>query len=166
VPPRAGAGPTLRWKKRHPELRRKIGWHLESGPRAWVGAAADVEAIRLDVCGYRAEICPLWDPCPVCPGAPNANLQPICQMTQCSILDVRTHESSECSTDLDCEVRASDCCGCSGGQSIALNPERAGAYYTLVCDPAADCPPCTPPDPTVLEAFCASDGHCDLRPVP
>lgn len=131
-----------------------------------IPTASDFDAVnesRLEA--HREAVCPAPQPCPGCPSGLNPNLSAYCDVDTCRVLDARAHPSSECATDADCVITSPRCCDCVGAEWISLHAGRTGEYYGLVCDPAADCLPCAPPEPTGIEAFCAADGHCDLRPL-
>lgn len=119
---------------------------------------------------HAAFVCP--DPggahCADCAVLPHGHLGAVCEAGRCTGYDVRQLPLSACTTDADCRVRTRDCCECGGatdrGSLIAV---RVGAdeYAALVCDETS-CPECLPTYPSNVEAYCAPDGHCDLRDVP
>jgi hypothetical protein len=128
------------------------------------------------IAGSRAEdhfarVCPDPDalPCPGCAVLPNPSLGATCEAGRCVGYDVRALELSACTADDDCRVRTRDCCECGGATDpsalIAVRADARADYAALVCDDLA-CPECVPVYPDTVEAFCAADGHCDVRPAP
>lgn len=117
-----------------------------------------------------ASVCP--DPggtgCPDCAIFANPSLGARCDAGRCVGYDVRQLPLSACTSDSDCRVRTRDCCECGGAidrASLIAVRVSGGDYSALVCDDLA-CPECEPIYPSDVEAFCAADGHCDLRDVP
>lgn len=131
----------------------------------------DFDAIRASrAADHMAFVCP--DPggtdCPDCVTFDNPSLGARCEAGRCQGYDVRRLPLSECASDAQCRVRTRDCCECGGATDRAsLVAVRVGSddYATLICDDLA-CPECAPAYPSSVEAFCAPDGHCDLRDVP
>jgi len=115
------------------------------------------------------DVCPAPVPCPECPSATNPDLLATCDSLACAAVDIRQHAASACVADTDCRLRTTGCCECGGATDpsslIAIAVTGEPLYSQLVCDPAAACPDCVPIYPTDVEAFCATDGHCDIRPV-
>ena len=109
-------------------------------------------------------------PCPGCASMDNPNLGAACEGGTCVGYDVRQRSLSSCTSDGDCRLRTRDCCECGGGTDfgslIALRVDGETSYQTLACEPDSACPECAPIYPTEFEAFCADDGHCDVRAVP
>jgi hypothetical protein len=76
---------------------------------------------------------------------------------------------SACTEDVDCRLRVTQCCECGGSTApwdlVAVAASKEALYVDLVCDAGQACDECLPQYPTDVEAFCASDGHCDVRPA-
>jgi len=130
----------------------------------------DVDAINAERMNeHFADVCPEPLPCPLCPVSRNPDLHATCSSGQCLALDIRKHTASACASDDDCRLRATGCCECGASTAtwdlIAFNDQNEGLYRDLVCDPGQGCDDCAPVYPTDVEAFCASDGHCDVRPA-
>ena len=130
---------------------------------------SDFDAINGDYAEeHRATVCD--DPTPACPRCatfPNPALGATCGAGLCQGFDVRAMDLSACTTDADCRLRVTECCPCGGDTSptslIAVRTDAEADYQALVCDDIA-CPECEPVYPTdMVEAFCADDGHCDVR---
>ncbi len=120
---------------------------------------------------YYASVCPEGLSCPPCVPAENPSLQTTCDAGRCEAFDVRRLELSACTSDAECRLRVPDCCECgadtSASRLIAIHVDEGGAYVSLVCGPSdAACPPCGAVYPDTVEAYCAADGHCDVRAVP
>lgn len=123
---------------------------------------------------YYESQCPGELECPACEPAWNANLQTTCNDAgRCEPFDVRRLPLSACTADEDCRLRVPECCECGApvdaARLIALNPDEVGAYTSLVCPsgaPSPDCHPCAAVYPDTVEAYCAPDGHCDVRVAP
>lgn len=120
---------------------------------------------------YYTSLCPEGVACPPCVPATNPSVQVTCDAGLCEAFDVRRRPLSACESDVDCRVRVMDCCECGADTSpprlIALNIDEVGAYTALVCDSlAGDCAPCGAVYPDDVVAYCAADGHCDLRAAP
>ncbi|HVU05155.1 MAG TPA: BPTI/Kunitz domain-containing protein [Polyangiaceae bacterium] len=131
---------------------------------------ADVDAVngaRVDE-HFRA-VCPKPVPCPKCGTAENPNLLATCTGGACRAVDVRNEHLAACRANSDCRLRVTGCCECGGSTAsaalIAIAVTEEAAYAALVCDPGTGCPACAPVYPKDVEAYCASDGHCDVRPA-
>lgn len=116
---------------------------------------------------YRKVVCPNPVACPACPTERNPDLLATCAAGSCKALDVRQHAASACTKDSECRLRVASCCECGGSVApsdlIAVSQEAL--YADLVCDPMTGCPACAPIYPTNVEAGCAIDGHCEVRPA-
>jgi hypothetical protein len=130
----------------------------------------EVDAVnegRLDE--HRNAICPgpvVCAPCQV-PSTKNPNLVATCSTDVCQARDFRTELATACATDGDCRLRFASCCECGGSTVgaglIAMNPSHESLFAALVCDPRQVCPDCAAIYPTDVAAYCASDGHCEVR---
>ncbi len=113
------------------------------------------------------DVCPSPTPCPLCPVANNPDLLATCEAWACEAVDIRRHFASTCASDDDCRLRVAGCCECGGSTApadlIAIAWLGEAGYRQLVCDPEQACPECAPVYPDEVEAWCASDGHCDIR---
>jgi hypothetical protein len=139
-------------------------------------ALEDVRAISRHFAEqYYESQCPGALECPACAPATNPSLQTTCNAGFCEAIDVRRLPLSACTSDDECRLRVPDCCECGAEVNpetlIALNVDQGGAYTPLVCGPFGDdpgedpCFPCAAEYPDTLEAYCAADGHCDIRPA-
>jgi hypothetical protein len=130
--------------------------------------AQDVDAVRVGMSSeadHRGDVCPMPPAsCPLCATSPNPALYPLCITSQCLVFDVRAQPLSACNITADCALVPHDCCGCGGGYASVRN-DAVAAFHATVCDPDATCMACGTP-PVGIEAFCAPDGHCDVRPIP
>ncbi|MFO0555712.1 MAG: hypothetical protein U0271_45470 [Polyangiaceae bacterium] len=131
---------------------------------------ADVDAVNSDkVDAHQQEVCPNPVPCPDCISLVNPDLLATCTEGTCTAIDVRKDAVSACTADTDCRLRTQGCCECGGSTAeedlIAVRVDAASDFAALACDPEVGCPACEPMYPTSVEAFCADDGHCDIRPV-
>lgn len=116
---------------------------------------------------HRESVCPdPGGPCPDCATMPNNFIGATCDAGWCEEYDLRSMELTACTEDSDCRLRVTDCCECGGDVSpaslIAIRSDAETDYAALVCDDT-DCPGCAPVYPTEVEAYCADDGHCDVR---
>lgn len=131
--------------------------------------STDVDAVRngaAPLAEHQAEVCDT--PTPVCPGcatSPNPALYPLCLAAQCVVFDVRSQPISMCASNADCALVTSACCDCASPY-ISVRSDAQTAFRATVCDPNDTCTPCGAPPPANLEAFCATDGHCDVRTRP
>lgn len=129
---------------------------------------ADVHAVRMGAApeaDHYDDVCPMPPmSCPACAEAQNPALFPLCLASRCNVFDVRTQPLSACTTNADCALVPHDCCGC-GGTYTSVRADAEEAFRNTVCDPTDTCEPCSTP-PTDLEAFCAPNGHCDVRAAP
>ncbi|MCA9520901.1 MAG: hypothetical protein KC609_08005 [Myxococcales bacterium] len=105
------------------------------------------------------EATPICQECATLP--PNENFVAICEQGVCSKYDARRSFLSSCSDATDCRAIWADCCGC-GPRVIAVAENQVTTWRQAVCDPRADCLPCTAVEPT-NEVTCDS-GHCALLP--
>lgn len=131
----------------------------------------DVTAIRHSrAAEYYALYCPGELECPACVPATNVNLQATCIEHSCEAIDVRRLPLSACTSDEQCRLRVPDCCECDADtrveRLIALNADEVDAYVELVCGSSAGACPCEATYPDTVEAYCAADGHCAIRPTP
>ena len=116
---------------------------------------------------HRDYVCPgPPPPCPRCATLQNPSLGATCESGLCRGFDVRAADLSRCSDARDCRLRVTGCCACGGDTSpyslIAIRQDAESDYQALVCDDA-DCDACEPVYPDGVEAFCADDGHCQVR---
>lgn len=116
---------------------------------------------------HREAVCPdPSGPCPGCATMPNNFLGATCDAGTCAEYDLRAMDLTACTEDTDCRLRVTGCCECGGdtsaGSLIALRTDAEADYGALVCDDTA-CDGCAPVYPTEVEAYCADDGHCDVR---
>lgn len=129
----------------------------------------DVDAVRIGASpesAHQAEVCDTPMPtCPACATAPNPALYPLCLSNRCTVFDVRAQPISACTSNTDCTLVTSACCDCAGPY-ISVRADAQTAFRTAVCDPNDTCMACGSPPPSNLEAFCAPDGHCDVRDTP
>jgi hypothetical protein len=130
--------------------------------------ANDVDAVRMGTAptaDHRNDVCPMPpSACPACATGENPALYALCLASRCTVLDVRTQPLSACTQNADCALVPHDCCGC-GGSYTAVHKDAVDAFHDTVCDTTDACVPCSTP-PVGIEAFCAPDMHCDVRPVP
>jgi hypothetical protein len=131
---------------------------------------ADVDGVNTEHSDeHRDEVCPEPAVCPACPTSTNPNLLATCMEKVCQAVDVRQNPVTTCAKDTDCRLRVAAWCECSDSTTvadlIAINATKESAYTSLVCDPGQMCPECQPIYPTSIEAYCAGDGHCDVRPA-
>lgn len=130
----------------------------------------DVVAVRWDraeeyrngVCGGSGPV-----PCPACASMENPHLSATCRAGACTAIDVRTDETSACSTDADCMLRyGTGCCEPCGTDSTSrLTAFRKDALAAVVrCLPnEGACPPCVPTYPSNARAACnAQTKHCEV----
>lgn len=127
----------------------------------------DVRAINSTHRDEFYAMCPM-PACPPCAPIDDPSLRPICLEGFCRVTDVRMLDLSTCNADSDCALRVTECCECGGDTSrlIAIRIDAGADYAELVCDPGQGCDLCAPVYPDTVEAFCAADGHCDVRPRP
>lgn len=131
-------------------------------------ALTDVDAVNKTQLGaHRTDVCPKPVPCPQCLTSTNPDLLATCDAGRCKALDVHTLPATACSRDDECRLRVTGCCECGGStepaQLIAVS--NPSLYVNLVCDPSQACPACAPVYPTSVEAYCAPDAHCAVRPA-
>ena len=102
--------------------------------------------------------------CPVLgPGEANApNYYAACESGHCQPVDVRTSALSACTADTDCALRnGTTCCGCGGGNLIAVSKQANVEQTFCASGPcAADCT--SSPLPPGVTAICTT-GHCAVR---
>jgi hypothetical protein len=108
-------------------------------------------------------------PCPaiVCPnsGPGEANIPnyyATCESGHCQPNDVRTSALSACTANSDCVLRnGTSCCGCGGGNLIAVSKQSNAEQTFCASGPcAADC--VSSPLPPGVTAVCTT-GHCAVR---
>jgi len=102
--------------------------------------------------------------CPMSqPGTANIpNYYASCESGHCQPVDVRTSALSACTADTDCALRnGTTCCGCGGGNLIAVSKQANVEQTFCAAGPcAADC--IASPLPPGVTAVC-STGHCAVR---
>lgn len=133
-------------------------------------ALEDVDGVNQDQLeAHKQAVCPTPVACSACPTQSNPDLFATCAEATCKAVDVRSDPSSECSADDDCRLRVTACCECGGSTAsfdlIALNRSKEAIYTKQVCDPMQACDLCLPVYPRDVEAHCAADGHCEVRPA-
>ncbi len=128
----------------------------------------DVDAVnRTGQADHRAAVCPEGAACPPCAPPETPHLIATCATRQCAAIDLRQHPVTACTRDDECRIRVPDCCECGADTRVErLIAVRAGsAIDALVCDSLSACRGCAPVYPDAVEAYCAADGHCAVRPV-
>jgi hypothetical protein len=163
-----------------PDVRCATPWHVCDQPSDCELAPADaccfpcsnasIDDLRAINGAHRDDFYAMCDApaCPPCAPVLDPSFRPTCSDGMCDVVDVRALELSACNSDTDCALRVTDCCECGGDLTslIAIRADAGASYAELVCDPAQACDLCAPVYPTDVEAFCAADGHCGLRPRP
>ncbi|NOY91471.1 MAG: hypothetical protein GXP55_09695 [Deltaproteobacteria bacterium] len=118
----------------------------------------DMIGVNVDrVAQYRGGRCD-GEACPACFMEPDPNLIATCNAGRCEAIDVRTHDVSACSADMDCTLRVNTCCACSSAEPIAIRAADEAAFTRLVCVGDEACPECFPAFPD-WSASCQM-GHC------
>lgn len=133
-----------------------------------VPSATDVHAVRggaTPEAEHREAVCPTPETCSGCVSTPNPALFPLCVAAQCEVFDVRAQPLSACTANADCTLLRRACCACED-TFVAVRANAVELFRSAVCDPSDTCTPCADPPPAELEAFCAPDGHCDVRSAP
>jgi len=129
------------------------------------GAATATDMVAVaneDVPANRALACAGGVGCPECFMQQDPFLLAVCSAGACEARNLRVDTLTSCTGSEECQLAARECCACgvlARSEAIAFNPAR-GSYAALVCDPAADCPPCVP-ILDGLRAACVS-GHCSV----
>jgi len=104
--------------------------------------------------------------CPDCPAALNPNLLATCTGERCVVVDLSAPGPlTRCTDDVDCIVRARDCCECGADVGVpnlvALHVDQRAQYESVVCDPDTACLECEPVYPDGVSAACNA-GYCEL----
>ena len=100
--------------------------------------------------------------CPTCFIEQDPFLLAVCSAGECEARNLRADPLTSCTNRDECQLAPRECCACGvlgRAEVVAFNPAR-GSYAALVCDPAAECPPCVP-ILDGLRAECVS-GHCSV----
>ncbi len=119
-------------------------------PGAFTAAQA---AERARTCGVKSVKCAKCAE----PGLEPSYL-PVCESGRCQLLDVRTSAMSACTSDAECSLRPSTCCGCQS-QPVAVSTHGFKLFREAVCEPGLDCSACAIPNYGGVSAVCV-DGHC------
>lgn len=127
----------------------------------------DFDAIHVDEQEeHRVMVCPEPTPCPACVMGFNPNLGATCNAGTCEGFDLTTSPITECVDDVDCRVRARDCCECGADTSfsnlIGIRTDASAEYESLVCPSDIACLECAPAYPDDVRAFCDA-GRCSLE---
>jgi hypothetical protein len=87
-----------------------------------------------------------------------------CVRHECTVVDIRQHEVTECDGPSDCVLRVgANCCeGCSGDGIVAINPDAD--LSSLVCGgELIGCPACAPQIDPAYASGCV-EGRCVVHP--
>ena len=129
------------------------------------GAATGTDMVAVaneDVEANRTRACRDTVGCPTCFIEQDPFLLAVCSAGECEARNLRADPLTSCTNRDECQLAPRECCACGvlgRAEVVAFNPAR-GSYAALVCDPAAECPPCVP-ILDGLRAECVS-GHCSV----
>jgi hypothetical protein len=98
------------------------------------GAATrdDIIALNQDyVTAYTTNNCANAD-CPGCYIPSDPTLLATCSSGLCTVVDLLSHPSTQCTDEGDCRIRTKDCCECGGGTDeehlIAINVSKESEF--------------------------------------